>query len=311
MSLEFVVAEDEAGRWLDWLLPLRVPQLSRTRLRLAMAEGAVFVNDLPVRAGYRVAAGDRVTLAVAADTRSAMTPEAIPLQIEYEDAHLIVVVKPAGMVSHPAGRHQSGILTNALAHHFNVASAANPPIRPGIAHRLDRETSGLMVVAKTQEALSRLTVCFQQGRVGKRYLALVAGQVAADAGRWEAPIGFAREEFPRWGIRPEGRPALSEYRVRERLPHATLLELVPITGRTNQLRLHCAHFGHPILGDGLFGVRNREDSPEPRRLFLHAEFLAFPHPETGTALRFEARLPEELAVFLASQRLAAKPETGE
>lgn len=203
MNLEFVVAEAEAGLWLDHLLVTRVPQLSRTRLRLTVSAGLIFVNGLPVRPGYRVAAGDQVKLAVDANTRSAMSPEAIPLQIEFEDEHLAVVVKPAGMVSHPAGRHQTGTLTNALAHHFNVVGAADPPIRPGIVHRLDKETSGLMVIAKTQSALSRLTVCFQQGRIGKQYVALVAGQVATEAGRWEAPIGFAREEFPRWGIRPD------------------------------------------------------------------------------------------------------------
>jgi 23S rRNA pseudouridine1911/1915/1917 synthase len=302
VTLEFIVAEAEAGQRLDRLLADRVPQLSRTRLGLLLAEDGVAVNGEPAPAGRHMRLGDRVALEVDVDAPSAMTPEAIPLPILFEDEHLIVVVKPSGMVSHPSGRYQSGTLTNALAYHFNVAGAADPPIRPGIAHRLDKDTSGVMVVAKTQAALSRLTVSFQQSRVGKRYVALVAGRVAEEAGRWEAPIGFERDDFPRWGIRPDGRAATSEYRVRERLPTATLLELMPVTGRTNQLRLHCAHFGHPILGDTLFGPPTEEDTSTPGRLFLHAERLVFLHPATREELTFEAELPSELATYLDDLR---------
>src|SRR5262249_32548194 len=153
----------------------------------------------------------------------AMTPEPIPLSVLYEDEVLIVVEKPAGMVVHPAGRHRGGTLANALAYHFNVRGGADPPVRPGIAHRLDRATSGLMVVAKDQPALSKLTVQFQRSEVEKRYLALVHGEPAAEAGEWDAPIGHDPAAVPKWGIRESGRPARSRYRVRERLPGHTLL----------------------------------------------------------------------------------------
>jgi 23S rRNA pseudouridine1911/1915/1917 synthase len=307
---EFILGESEAGERLDRVLAARVPQVSRMRLRQALEQGAVRVNGEVRPPGWRVEAGDRVTLDLDLDQQTAMTPEPLPLSILHEDAALIVVEKPAGMVVHPAGRHRSGTLANALAYHFNVAGGAEPPVRPGLVHRLDRATSGIMVVAKTQaslrtsagSALRRLTIDFQERRVEKRYLALVHGAVEAEEGAWEAPIGSDRRAFPRWGIREEGRPAVTRYRVRERLPSHTLLELEPVTGRTNQLRLHGAHFGHPIAGDDLFG---RGPEPGLDRLFLHAYRLAFTHPGTGERLVFESPLPPPLAEYLESRRLPA------
>lgn len=295
----FTVAPAEDQERLDHVLARRVPHLSRMRLRQALDAAGVRVNGSPQPAGWRVRAGDVVQAEFPEDAVSAMTPEPIPLTILHEDEALIVVDKPAGMVVHPAGRYRSGTLANALAHHFNVAGAADPPIRPGMVHRLDRATSGLMVVAKTQAALSRLTIEFQQKRVEKRYAALVHGAVSPDGGDWSAPIGADPEATPKWGIRPEGRPAHTRYSVRERLPGYTLLDLEPVTGRTNQLRLHCAHFGHPIAGDDLFG-----QGPEPDlgRLFLHARLLAFRHPASGKEMHLESDLPPELTQFLYSLR---------
>ena len=300
--MELTITDQEAGERLDRVLAARTPGVSRMRLRQALDEGQVLVNGEPQPAGWRVSAGDRLRLTAPLDEPSAMTPEDLPLPVLYEDADLIVVDKPAGMVVHPAGRHRSGTLANALAHHFNVRGGADPPVRPGIVHRLDRATSGLMVVAKNQRALSRLTVEFQQKRVEKRYLALVHGTVGPDQGEWEAPIGSDPEATPRWGIREGGRPAHTRYIVRERLPPHTLLELEPVTGRTNQLRLHCAYFGHPILGDELFG---RGPESGPGRLFLDAFRLAFTHPATGERMRFERPLPVELERHLDALRRAA------
>lgn len=283
----FHVGAELAGKRLDEALAALVPEVSRMRLRTLLDAGEVRVNGAPQAAGWRVSEGDAVEVHAEFGDLSAMTPEPIPLEILFEDPHLIVVVKPAGMVVHPAGRHRSGTLANALAHHFNVAGAADPPIRPGIVHRLDRATSGLMVVAKTQRALSRLTVQFQNKQVTKRYVARVHGLVSEDAGEWSAPIGSDPHSTPRWGIREHGRPAVSRYRVRRRLGEMTELELEPVTGRTNQLRLHCAHFGHPIAGDTLFG--QPEDGFE--RLHLHASVLEFRHPETGEPMRFEDPAP--------------------
>jgi 23S rRNA pseudouridine1911/1915/1917 synthase len=295
LPFEFVVDASEGRERLDRVLASRIPAVSRMWLRGALDQGEVRVNGQPRPAGWRVDAGDAIHLALPPEASTAMAPEPIPLSVVFEDGRLIVVDKPAGMVVHPAGRHRSGTLANALAHHFNVAGGADPPIRPGMVHRLDRATSGLMVVAKDQQALSRLTVQFQRRQVEKAYLALVHGRVTDDAGEWDAPIGSDPEATPRWGVRESGRPACTRFRVVERLGAHTLLELEPVTGRTNQLRLHCAHFGHPIVGDELFG---RGPKPGLGRLFLHAFRLGFEHPETGERLRFEAQLPAELRACL-------------
>jgi len=295
LKLEFVTTEAEAGVRLDHLLAAHVPTTSRMRLRQALDQLQVTVDGKAQSAGHRVPAGATVSLRLELDETTAMTPEAIPLTVYFEDDVLIVVEKPSGMVVHPTGGHRTGTLANALAHHFNVAGAADPPIRPGVVHRLDRATSGLMVVAKTQQALSRLTVQFQEKRVSKEYVALVHGVVTTDEGEWHAPIGADPEAWPRWGVRENGRPGESRFRVRRRYREHTLLELVPITGRTNQLRLHSAHFGHPIVGDELFG---RGAEPALERLFLHAARLEFTHPASNERMMFSSPLPAELGAFL-------------
>lgn len=268
-------------------------------LRLALDEGRARVDGEVRPAGWRVSAGENVELDADLSATTAMTPEPIPLDVLFEDEALVVVNKPAGMVVHPVARHRSGTLVNALAYRFNVAGKADPPIRPGLVHRLDRATSGLMVVARNQQALSRLTVEFQERRVEKRYQALVHGRLTDLEGTWSAPIGSDPSAWPRWGVRESGRPALSRYRALAVLNEHSLLELEPVTGRTNQLRLHAAHFGHPILGDDLFG---RGAEPGLARLFLHASLLRFTHPVTRERLEFVSPLPPELAAFLAGLR---------
>jgi 23S rRNA pseudouridine1911/1915/1917 synthase len=295
---ELVVPAHLDRHRLDETLAELLPHASRMSLRGALDDGSVRVNGEVRAAGWRVSAGDCILPPVELPASWAMVPEPIPLPILYEDEDLVVVDKPAGMVMHPAGRHRSGTLANALAHHFNVAGGADPPIRPGIVHRLDRSTSGLVVVAKTQRALSRLTIQFQNKQVTKRYLALVHGRVEPDAGEWDAPIGANPGATPKWGIREDGRPARSRCWVRGRFSGYTLLKLEPVTGRTNQLRLHAAHFGYPIAGDTLFGT-DREQDP-PARLFLHACRLELRHPSTGAPLRLETGLPPPLAEFISS-----------
>lgn len=297
--LEFVVQDGEHGKRLDYVLAERIPEMSRMWLRQAIEEGRVQVNGVSQPPGSRPRAGDTICVELPDLPSTAMAPEPIPLTVLFEDGSLAVVEKPADMVMHPAGRHRGGTLANALAHHFNVVGQAVPPVRPGLVHRLDRATSGLLVIAKTQRALSRLTIDFQNKQVEKRYLALVHGAVAADAGDWEAPIGSDPEARPRWGVRESGRPAHTRYQVRERRGEFTLLELEPVTGRTNQLRLHCAHFGHPIVGDELFG---RGPEPGLDRLFLHAYRLGFRHPDTGEAQMFETELPAELVALMTELR---------
>lgn len=304
---ELEVNPEEAGLRLDAFLAARFGGISRMRLRQAIAEGEVTVNLVGRTAGWKLRAGDRVQVQFGDVGPTAMTPEAIPVPVWFEDAFLAVVEKPAGMVAHPTKHWRGGTLVNALAHHFNRQEGA-PVVRPGLVHRLDRLTSGLMVVAKSEPILSRLTTAFHERRVEKRYLALVYGVVAAEEGVIAAPIGRDASLRPRWGVRPEGRPAETGFRVRERFSSVTLLAMEPVTGRTNQLRIHAAHAGHPIVGDPEFGrdlvaVRCVDPAvPPPPRLFLHAGHLAFSHPATGEWLSFTSPLPPELADYLSLLR---------
>ena len=319
-SLQFVVGVAEAGQRLDEFLAARIVRLSRMGIANMLARGGCAVNGAAASAGRRLSAGDTVEAAVGDETPNAMTPEPMPLDVVYEDEHLIVVVKPAGTLVHPTRGVKRGTLANALTYHLNrirnsefgirieeeqdfhpSASAeasiqtANPQfIRPGIVHRLDRDTSGLLVVAKTQSTLSRLSQHFHRRLVEKRYLAVVCGRVEDDMRTIAAPIGRDEESRPRWSVLEGGKAAETRLRVLERGGARTLVELEPVTGRTNQLRIHCAHAGHPVVGDRLYG------GDVHARLCLHASRLALRHPATNAALEFSSRLPPEVASALGA-----------
>ncbi|MFL6212923.1 MAG: RluA family pseudouridine synthase [Blastocatellia bacterium] len=339
-SFQFHIAAEDAGRRLDEFLASRFGGLSRLRLQNLIKAGACHINQAVMPAGWRLASGDVVDITLEDAPPTAMEPEATRLDILHEDDHIVVVVKPAGLLVHPNKGAKRGTLANALAYHLNrdyydtAAELAAPAhgeahqlIRPGIIHRLDRATSGVMVIAKTQRALSLLTRHFQRRLIEKRYLALVIGAVAEDAGRWEAPIDRDPVRQPHWWVSDGGKPSVTNFTVRERLHEATLLELEPVTGRTNQLRIHAAYFGHPIIGDEIYGdveatdattwrhgdtakdeetTRGRVAAPLFRvaasRLCLHAWRLAFHHPATGEWMGFVAPLPEEFAHLVAAQR---------
>jgi len=300
-TLNFTAGADDAGARLDEFLAARLGALSRMRIASLLAAGACAVNGETARAGLKLGALDAVAVTLDADASApgAMTPEAVPLDIAHEDAHLLVVNKPAGMLVHPTRGVKAGTLANALAYHLNQSRAggvATAFVRPGIVHRLDRETSGLLVVAKTQRALSSLSRLFQRRRVEKRYLALVAGRVGEDELTIEAPIGRVEEGVPWWRVLvgEGGRAAETRLGVVERGGRSSLVELEPVTGRTNQLRIHCAHAGHPIVGDAWYGGR------EAPRLCLHASRLAFNHPVGGAWVEFASPLPAEVAALLNS-----------
>jgi 23S rRNA pseudouridine1911/1915/1917 synthase len=215
-----------------------------------------------------------------------MTPERAPLEIVHEDEQIVVVVKPSGQLVHPTRGVKSGTLANALVYHLNQ----NPQtlIRPGLVHRLDRDTSGLLVVAKTQAALSRLSQHFQRRLVEKRYAAVVAGRVEQEEFTINAPIGRDEDARPQWRVEESGKYAETRLRVIERRGARTLVELEPVTGRTNQLRIHCTHAGHAIVGDRFY-------SGEPHaRLCLHASRLAFRHPSTNEWMEFRSHVPEDV-----------------
>jgi 23S rRNA pseudouridine1911/1915/1917 synthase len=284
--LRFVVEESSAGSRLDDFLAARLATLSRMRIAALVARGECSVNGAAAQAGRRLSAGDSVELPRPEEGPNAMTPEPLPLEILHEDEHLLVVVKPAGMLVHPTRGVKGGTLANALSYHLNRNSPA--VVRPGLVHRLDRATSGLLVVAKTRAATSRLSQHFHRRLVEKRYLAVLEGHVAADALVVEAPIGRVAESSPAWGVTAQGRHAETRLRVVERREARTLVELEPVTGRTNQLRIHCAHAGHPVVGDPWY-------AREPyARLCLHAARLAFRHPATNEPSEFFSPPPPEL-----------------
>lgn len=305
--LQFHISGPEAvDQRLDRFLASQLGWLSRMRIHGLLLEGACMVNKEVAAPGYHLRPGDLVEITVGSPSPTAMTPEAIPLDIVHEDAYIIVIDKPAGMLVHPTRTEKSGTLTNALAYHLNRATLEErgpcstasggigdavyrpqPLVRPGLVHRLDRATSGLMVIAKTDRALSILTRHFHRRLVEKRYLALVHGIVEEDELSIDAPIGRDPEAHPKWNVSRAGKPSETRLRVVERRAAATLVELEPVTGRTNQLRIHCAHIGHAILGDDWY---TRDTVP---RLCLHAAQLGFHHPRGGDWLDFSSPLPTE------------------
>lgn len=290
----FVLPPEEAGERLDRVLAARFPQLSRAQLQRLIRSGAVTVNDAVVRPAYRLTPGDRIT--VTFPEEPTVRPESLPLDVVYEDEYLLVVNKPAGMVVHPAARIVSGTLVNALLAHCPHVADVGGLDRAGIVHRLDRETSGLIVVAKNSEVHASLQRQFQRRLVRKTYVALVEGQVHPREGIIEVPIGRDPKDRTRMAVSRTGRPAVTQYRVVEVFPQYTLLEVRPHTGRTHQIRVHLAWLGYPVVGDRVYGRRHQMLLPD--RHFLHARELAFTHPVTGEKLVLSAPLPPELTALL-------------
>ncbi len=301
---QFVVSAEESGTRLDVFLARHMPDWSRSQLQRQIRSGLVSIGSQTVyKAGHVVDAGDRVSIRAARHELRA-TPENLPLDITYEDDDLLVVNKPAGMVTHVGAGVKSGTLVNALLHHIGKLSSLGGELRPGIVHRLDRMTSGLVIVAKNDFSHRALVEQFKSRAVHKTYTLLVHGQMESGGGEIKKPIGRDRRRRIRMkagGIEP--REALTRYRVVRRYRYFTLVEAEPQTGRTHQLRVHFSSLGHPIVGDRLYGaparliLRGREEETLERN-FLHAWAVDFAHPRTGQPLSFEAPLPAELQDFL-------------
>ncbi len=314
--METFSPETEAGERLDAVLAQR-SGLSRARAQRLIAAGLALVNGRPVKPGYRLRAGDSVAYEPAPPEpeEPQLLPEAIPLDILYEDEGLIVLNKSPGLVVHPGAGRTRGTLVHALLHHAPAIAGVGGRARPGIVHRLDKDTSGLLVVAKTDAAHLGLARQFERGEVVKLYLALVLGEPAAAAGRVEAPIGRHPVERQRMAVREGGRRAVTEWRVLERFGGCcALVEFRLRTGRTHQIRVHAARLGHPVAGDATYGGRRwgslggraalrRAVAASPRQL-LHAAHLGFRHPTTGEWLDFEAPLPEDFWAVLSALREA-------
>jgi 23S rRNA pseudouridine1911/1915/1917 synthase len=305
-TLSFKVNGKDAGTRLDTYLAAQIGDWSRARLQRLIESGDVLVNSKVAKASYKVAANDEIEVELSPPPAGNFAPENIPLEIVFEDDHVIVINKPAGLVVHPAAGIQSGTLANALAFHFQQLSNAGS-IRPGIVHRLDKDTSGLLVAAKTESAHENLSDQFRAREVFKSYVALVYGVVKQQSGRIEQPIARDPRNRTRMAIVAGGRGALSLYSVRRSYDSFTLLDVELKTGRTHQIRVHLSWLKHPVVGDELYGggrdnnvqdVQLRARIRKLKRQFLHAEQLGFRHPQTGEQVRFLAPLPTELTTLL-------------
>ncbi len=297
----FQVAADSHRQRLDDFLFDNFHSLSKMYLREVVKSGACQVNGYAANTGVILKTGDFVEIAVDLNRETAMRPENVRLEIVYEEDLFLLVNKPPEMLVHPTHRDKNGTLLNALSYYLNreffgraddvepiIENRNSKIVRAGLVHRLDKKTSGLLLIAKTTEAHRVLSDHFQRKLVEKKYLATVEGLVGNDTGEIIAPIGRF-EDTKHWNVKADGKFSETRYRVVERYADATLLELQPITGRTNQLRIHCEHIGHPIVGDAKRGGR------EFSRLCLHAYKLAFYHPTNHRRLEFEIALPADFA----------------
>ena len=305
--LTFHVALEDAGARLDSYLATRIEGWSRARLQRLIDSEDVLVNGNTAKPSYKLRNNDELEVELTAPVADSFTPEPIPIEIVYEDETLVVVNKPAGLVVHPAAGIHSGTLANALSYHFQQLPGSGAGVRPGIVHRLDRDTSGLLVVAKTEAALEHLSDQFRDRTVFKSYVALVHGRVSTDSGRIDQPLARDRSNRTRMAVVRGGRSSLSLYRVRQRFDRFTLLDVELKTGRTHQIRVHLAWLKHPVVGDEIYGagrdnqildVKLRAAVRNLGRHFLHAEKLAFTHPQTGKRVEFSSPLPPELSELL-------------
>jgi 23S rRNA pseudouridine1911/1915/1917 synthase len=289
----FLPAKADAGTRLDVFLAAAAPELSRSRLQTLIKHGMVRIDNRPARSSERIREGQFISLEIPPAETVSMEAEAIPLTILYEDADLIVVNKPPGMVVHPAAGNREHTLVNALLHHCRGLSTIGGEQRPGIVHRLDKETSGCIAIAKNDAAHHALSRQFASRNVTKIYLALVRGRLRGRSGTIDAPIARHPVHRKKMAVCApgEGRNARTDFRVVREFADATELECTLHTGRTHQIRVHLKHLGHPILGDAVYGTRG----PYPRQM-LHAWKLGFEHPQTGARIQCEAPLPADFFI---------------
>ena len=286
-TLKLTVDDTLTGR-IDKVLAHQFNQFSRSHLQKWIVDGNVRVNGQPVKPKYKLAVGDQVVIEPEAPQKVDLTPEKIPLDIVYEDDDVIVVNKPQGMVVHPAPGHPDHTLVNALLYHSPL-STINGEFRPGIVHRIDKDTSGLLMVAKNDLAHRLLAAQLKAKTNQREYVALVHGVIKQDAGTIDAPIGRSKKDRKKQAVVSDGRHAVTHFKVLRRFRHYTLVSCRLETGRTHQIRVHMKSIGHPLAGDPLYGPRKTLPG---RGQYLHARLLGFKHPRTGKDLVFTAPLPE-------------------
>lgn len=301
-QLTYKVDSASTKKRIDLFLSNIQKEISRSQVQRLIELENVSVNGVPVRAKYKVKPGDIIKIRVPEPTPLDLPAEPIPLNIVYEDDCMVVVDKPPGMVVHPAPGHFTGTLVNALLHHCPDLTGIGGVERPGIVHRLDKDTSGLVLVAKTEMAHRSLTNQFKQREIKKVYLALVRGIVKADSGVIDLPIGRHKIHRKKMATQKEGgREATTAFEVIARYPHFSYLRLFPKTGRTHQIRVHVASLGHPILGDKTYGGKLEKHMKMPRQA-LHAHQLEIRHPISGEPKIFFSSLPQDLDFYLKNHK---------
>ncbi len=307
---ELAPTESQEGMRLDQLVATSVSNLSRSYARTLVDDGMVLVDGLARKASFKISRGQAVTVEIPAAQQMELRPEAIPLDVLYEDDGIVVINKPTGMVVHPAPGHPGGTLVNALLHHAPGISVAGSS-RPGIVHRLDKDTSGVMVVAKTDHASQSLIDQWAQGKVRKRYMAIVAGALAEEEAIIDVPIARHRTDRKRMAVDRDGKAAVTHLSVTERFDEASLLDVDLRTGRTHQIRVHMAYIKHPIIGDKVYGSGTSGRLAHElgaKRQMLHAASLGLSVPGSGKAMEFEAPLAgdmERVMLQLRSEREVA------
>ena len=316
--VQFTVPADQAGKRLDRFLAAQLPEMSRTHIQSLMDEGRVLVDGSAMKPAHRIETGATVIVEIPPPPAPGVPAEDIPLEIIYEDADIAVVNKPAGMIVHPGAGGGAGTLVAALLHRYGAAgglSTIGGPLRPGIVHRLDKGTSGVVVIARTDAAHLKLVEEFRDREVQKTYVALLHGVVKGESGRVELPVARDLHRRARMTARRrEGREARTDWRLLLRLPGFTLIEAGLHTGRTHQIRVHFSALGWPVAGDTLYGAPRQERAsgailPPLGRNFLHAARIAFAHPRTGKRAEVRAPLPEDLVSYLRLVAEATKTES--
>lgn len=310
MTQTFTVTPSDAKTRLDIFLLQRLPDLTRSRIKNLIEDGLVSLNDMPAKAGVKVKGGDEISITIPEPQPVKAEPEKIPLDIIYEDKDVIVINKPPGLTVHPGTGRASGTLVNALLYHCKDLSGIGGVLRPGIVHRIDKDTSGVLVVAKNDKSHQFLAKQFKEHSIKRRYLAIVSGYVKKDEGTVDLPIGRHISERKKMSVRTrKGRRAVTHYRVLKRFPFHTLLEVILETGRTHQIRVHLSAIHHPVIGDPVYGKGNIPSGLSQKaialiknlkRQALHAETLGIIHPETKEYLEFTVPLPSDMEAVIAA-----------